>query len=551
MEILNKYKRWNDILTSDRSEYYDIVLTQDNSPSVGSGIAERCLVSFIDCGDAECIGKDEIVSKREYKWDGSINENVILENIGFTGIDNGTIEYDVNTMTNEKFLNILTGSTLSTENDDFRLHLHKVTGNTATYDYTSEYKDGYFALKGGFFQGFYKLFGFDYQILPQFIENSWNMEFELRPQDYEIAENTLNKTHSGNDGIFFYMGTRAENKFSFFYNDEKENKSECEEKDSYGGEGYFIENKEEDYLAEDICITGSMIETSEGGIISDKSGKKILTDNKYLFINRTKTGFTVDTWNQCDNVELEIKNKIFKKAIPVGDCENKVIVTDNKYLYMNRTKTGVTVDDLENGVMEEEKQKYDRKNDLLGNAFALRINENGEIGYSYLIKDCDDEKGYKLMEEFGTDNEKTGFVSYKLKKGEWYTINVRFRILDGSIDRCGKSDGKRKMRIYIYINGYLKFISKILPEFNFRELDDDKEKQEGVPFNISLGGGTQGLGDSVWLNYREIFAPNEILEKSFAGTFIGDIRSFKFYACPLEYMEVKNNFLENTYATYE
>ena len=106
---------------------------------------------------------------------------------------------------------------------------------------------------------------------------------------------------------------------------------------------------------------------------------------------------------------------------------------------------------------------------------------------------------------------------------------------------------KRKMKIYVYVNGYLKFISKLLPEFDFRELNEIFEKQEGVPFNISVGGGTQGLCDSVFVDYNMAFEKILPIEQNFAGTFIGDIKSFRFYTCPLEYTEIKNNFLyDNT-----
>ena len=49
------------------------------------------------------------------------------------------------------------------------------------------------------------------------------------------------------------------------------------------------------------------------------------------------------------------------------------------------------------------------------------------------------------------------------------------------------------MQIFIYVNGYLKLISKELPELNLKPLNDTQERQEGIPFNISIGGGTQGV----------------------------------------------------------
>jgi hypothetical protein len=116
------------------------------------------------------------------------------------------------------------------------------------------------------------------------------------------------------------------------------------------------------------------------------------------------------------------------------------------------------------------------------------------------------------------------------------------KILNGELDECEQPIGNRKMVIYIYVNGYLKFISKELPEINLRELDDNYEKQEMVPYSISLGGGTQGLLESTWVNSYDGFPYILPIEENFAGTFIGDIKSFKIYDRMLEYQEIKNNF---------
>ena len=100
------------------------------------------------------------------------------------------------------------------------------------------------------------------------------------------------------------------------------------------------------------------------------------------------------------------------------------------------------------------------------------------------------------------------------------------------------------MKIFIYVNGYLKLVSQELPEFRFRELNEYYDKQEGVPFSISLGGGTQGLAESMWIdNYTRPYCRILPIEENFGGSFIGDIRSFKFYDCQMQYNEIKNNYL--------
>jgi hypothetical protein len=53
----------------------------------------------------------------------------------------------------------------------------------------------------------------------------------------------------------------------------------------------------------------------------------------------------------------------------------------------------------------------------------------------------------------------------------------------------------RMGRLKIYINGYYFMVIENFEEIIPRELNCEKEKQLGVPFNISWGGGSQGLHD--------------------------------------------------------
>jgi hypothetical protein len=57
------------------------------------------------------------------------------------------------------------------------------------------------------------------------------------------------------------------------------------------------------------------------------------------------------------------------------------------------------------------------------------------------------------------------------------------------------------------------------------------EKQEAVPYSISIGGGTQGLVETILPDYMCNINNEFPLETYFTGTFIGDFKSFKFYTC--------------------
>ena len=77
-----------------------------------------------------------------------------------------------------------------------------------------------------------------------------------------------------------------------------------------------------------------------------------------------------------------------------------------------------------------------------------------------------------------------------------------------------------------------------------RSLNDLSSKQEGVPYNISIGGGTQGLCDTIGIDY--LSTPDSVLplEQNFAGTFIGYLKSFKVYDCQLNYSVIQRKVEE-------
>jgi len=153
--------------------------------------------------------------------------------IGLTGIDNGLVNQMTGktiTFTNGLFNDFLKFQRLYF---DRRLKMFQVTGYTGTYNrfsaitqqtlYEVVSKDNiavgkYHELYGGFYQGFHKLFGYDYDILPNRVNKGWTVEMLLKPRLFEEyqpgpGETTLNEIYPRNKNMFFYWGTRAENKF--------------------------------------------------------------------------------------------------------------------------------------------------------------------------------------------------------------------------------------------------------------------------------------------------------------------------------------------------
>ena len=637
---VNKDEYWDFFINKDSFGYYN---------SNSSSMYDECLISYIDTSLSECVSGDTwLLSTDKYQWESAYTTNSVLSNIGYTGIDNGLITYRRDRISNKDFFDIFTNSKVELEENDNRLKLHAVSGTTLQYEYPIHIEDGIVAFNGGFYQGFFKTKCDEYSILPSKMEDgdTWELEFVLNKCELDKeSDKTLNDKYPENKGIFFYIGTRAENKWIYMYDkDDKEGRESCftlsyddyiedahiDKKDyivgnfydvepeyieddiddyvvfNYYNESYYTPSEKElfsdiieceghsvmdDYLDDVIkpriideslphteigcnCCQGSQpteykqvsfsnycgcvrqayvknysskkcltcyeifgdgdyiddwdgveedtgyfenelnivdfeYETNNGFLLTSANDYYFYTDNKFLLFDRTPKGYTVRDWVEGTKMMYFGKRNKFK---------------GNLFILMNRTCTGYTVRDIDKLRDEANNQYDDLYNDIYNNAFALRITDNGEIGYRYLVLDCESDNSgkYSVIEGYSFPN--------VIRECEWQTVHVKIKKQFG------------KIKLYFYVDGKLVYITKELPAFNFHELNDLYEKQEGVPFNISLGGGTQGLAETVLVNY--MLNPTRVypLEENFAGTFIGYMKSFKFYNCGMEFMNIKNNY---------
>ena len=481
----NNYKNFDCKLINDRK--IDFILCNYN---VKPALSDNELSSKINFyGNT---GK-HVVS--EIAWKGSVSSGKILKNIGFTGVDNGFISYEIDRIANDEFLELFTNSTFDLNSYGKHFFMTEVSGNTTEFVYPIIKNDDYTSLKGGFYQGFFKINGDKYQTLPHTIDDEWNINIVLRKKNYDTPSNILNKRHNNNEGIFFYIGTRAENKFWELY----KHTNEIDEYKIY--DDYFTDDYnqpdcncepdnslfEDDYMQKDISLDDITLLDSKGNKIGEKGFYEIKTNNKFILFNQTKNGFTKDTWN--DDYEVILTGKT--------DAPNI-----NYYPYLNQTKNGYTKDNISE-LIEQHTYNYDIFKELERNALAFKINSDGSISYRYLCDNCE------LIEETSMPN--------IIKNDEWATVNIRIKALFND-----------KMKVFVYVNDYLKLISKELPILTLKPLNDTPERQEAVPYSISVGGGTQGLCERIFLDYNKL--PEYILplEKYFAGSFIGDIKEFTF-----------------------
>ena len=640
-------------LRINKDEYWDFFVNKDSYGSfkLKDGLYDNCLISYIDLSDEDCFDKDNwIYSKSGYTWNKSLSIGYTLYNITYTGVDNGLFTFRKDRISNKDFLEIFQKNKFEIIENDMRLKLHAVSGSTLQYDYPLHIENGSVKLNGGFFQGFFKTECDKYQVLPTSLEGGdiINLEFTLKKCDLEKESiKTLNDKYPQNKGIFFYIGTRAENKWIYLYDkDDVDGLEDCYElgvddfvedgeidkkdyiignfyepnpdfegydpfelgdytnyryynvdlfeKDEYDwddlsdyleiettrkpkvipcdtdlpyttitwccgseesddndefiltpffhgcscsisykktknpnykqeslngcdefGDDYIYDNGEvmgleeaRDYIEAELDISDFEYYTDNGFILSQANQYYFYTDNKFLFFDRTKTGKTVSNWVEGTQFMYMGRRSQFK---------------GNLFILMNRTKTGYTVSNI-GTLRDQSANDYNPYNDLYNNALAFRITDKGEIGYRMLVMDCEKEGRDKtsIIEGYSFEN--------TIPNCEWCTVNVRISNVFG------------KMKLFFYVNGKLVYITKDLPMIKLKALNELYEKQEGVPYNISIGGGTQGLAETIQYNY--MLNPTRVypLEKYFAGSFIGYLSSFKIYNCFMEQMIIEHNY---------
>lgn len=584
-------------LKTNNDEYWDFFLDNESydTYSFYNGVMyDGCLRAYIDVSQYDCVDEGTINSLEQYQWEYANSIKHTLYNIGYTGFDNGLLHFRKDRILNKDFIELYKNSKYLIDGDK-SLKLHIVTGSTLVYEYPLTVEDFQIKLNGGFYQGFFKTECDKYQVLPSVLEqgDTWAYEFVLKKTEHEKeSTKTLNDKYPENKGIFFYIGTRAENKWIYLYDenyvdncftlsyddyieggeldvktyklnsfldmsmddwedwedsaiddyitnnyyspllykpsqfdkivtiDEINNLHQsiqhCDipnklSKCDFFGDDYLSDISEfngdclDNYLSDDIDISDFVYETYDSFTIG-KYEEYLDTDNKFLLFDRTCNGFNVKNWED---------------GISVRYIKEKNTFNENLFLLMNRTCTGYNVNTIHE-LKKQYKKEYNLYGDLYNNALAFRITDDGAIGYRYLIQDCDSDTPYKIKEGYSKNN--------IIPNDEWCVIHVKIYAQ------------YETMQLRFYVNGNLVFVTDPMPKLNLRALDDVMEKQETVPFNISIGGGTQGLCDVILPNY--MIEPYRVypLEKHFAGTFIGYFKSFKFYDCDIEHMNIVNNF---------
>jgi hypothetical protein len=359
------------------------------------------------------------------KWTGAVSDNINLIDFGLTGFDNGR--------TNKMW----SGYTLTPQDNIFSMYRigynvvkNPTTGETSGMTITTEFdpyyisgvttgnSGNYFELNGGYLQGFFKLQGYNYELLPARYNNGITVE-------------TLVYLNTGSSGIFYMMGVRAEDKYN----------------PHFSGESTLNGVVSGGTIVDVTKISG--VTTSENNYLDAYQETLV---NREAFID----------WG-------DRKRKEYFEAPPITNVTGNTIAffltADRRLGYKYIDNKGIIVQNIS-------------PRSILHNATGWTMIDiafipNATIDDSILISTWNN-----------------GLFSL----GYPYSYNYQ-TLIDCAPQRIGT--------LIFYINGRSMWTINDFPEYFFKGLKNQREKQIGVPFSISWGGGSFGLRYSYHYDYQK------------------------------------------------
>ena len=431
---------------------------------------------------------------------------------------------------------------------------------------------GYFYdLKGGFFQGFYKLYGYPYEVLPNRPNKGWSFETYLKIHSadttssycYTVANNedshycfgsaatTFNYNNGvsyppNNGGFFFYKGIRAEDKWGFsgVTNMDQSILSSCT---TITGLTDCCGVEDEEVLLLDQNMSPSpkydtfsnaigfrLTEDMRIGYRTIRYTKECVDTGEILTGGTCATATTMQQESICNyTIEENYSEPICPYAILSGTCSDiwlQIDVVFERDLYIDEC-------DLYNdgGVNDLIKVRHDK---------FYRYGQHFEDGDSWgSLCDCDDQQYPEFIDE--------AYFNYECKEPQ--------------VQKWFSERDFRMGTLKFYVNGRIVHTVNNYEEIIPRQLNTNKETQVGVAYNMSWGGGSQGLRNMVVpsvtaCSATDIFtygsdsitwipntmSPNEkLISDNFGGSFVGGISQMMYYVKPLQADEIYHNFKIN------
>jgi hypothetical protein len=130
---------------------------------------------------------------------------------------------------------------------------------------------------------------------------------------------------------------------------------------------------------------------------------------------------------------------------------------------------------------KKEYKEFPPIENIKGNAIAFFLTAEKHLGYKYI-----DNNGLIVQNISPTPITATGFTMIAIA----FAPNETITYTDYDLFLCAP---QRTGKLMFYINGRAQWILPEFPEYYFKALKNQKEKQIGVPYSISWGGGSFGL----------------------------------------------------------
>jgi hypothetical protein len=161
----------------------------------------------------------------------------------------------------------------------------------------------------------------------------------------------------------------------------------------------------------------------------------------------------------------------------------------------------------------------DRDDDVNGNLIAFKFNHEGRIGYKYI-----DDQGF-IAE---------GYSTYSIKSYGWKLVTITY-IPEGVVQpHLAHCTPRRKGELCIYVNGLPYLTISDFEEPMFKDYDNG-DSTIGLPYSISLGGGSIGLSHVVKREGNGEIIEGEVaqhisnISKYFGGKFFGGIQVARIF----------------------
>jgi hypothetical protein len=132
--------------------------------------------------------------------------------------------------------------------------------------------------------------------------------------------------------------------------------------------------------------------------------------------------------------------------------------------------------------------EHPQVNNIKNNMIAFELTNDKRLAYKYI-----DLSGFTITNTSPTPITVTGFTMIDVVFTPDYVFNSPISL------ECGK---QRTGKLIFYVNGRANWIIYNFPEFYFHGFVNQREKQIGVPYSISWGGGSFGLEHSWHYDYQ-------------------------------------------------